>query len=281
MKVVRSRAELADSLAELRRHGRVALVPTMGFLHEGHLSLVDRGKEAAESVVVSIFVNPLQFGPTEDLSTYPRDEARDLAALKARGATVVFLPTESEMYPQGLPQVTVSPGPMERRLCGAFRPGHFRGVLTVVAKLFGLIRPDVAVFGRKDYQQAVLIARMCQDLEMDVEVVTGEVVREADGLAMSSRNSYLSPEERRQARGIPAALEHARRTFAEGERHVGPILSAVRRTLAEYPELEPQYVELVDPDTLEPASVATSDSVLAAAVFCGTTRLIDNVVLGA
>lgn len=279
MIVARDRASLAARLADVRSDRRVALVPTMGFLHEGHLSLVDAAREAADAVVVSIFVNPLQFGPGEDLATYPRDEARDLELLRGRGADLVFAPDVPVMYPDGDPSVTVAPGPMARRLCGAFRPDHFRGVLTVVARLFGLIRPDVAVFGRKDYQQAVLIRRMVRDLEMGVDVRTGPIVREADGLAMSSRNAYLSPDERRDAAGISGALEAAAGRARAGETDPRHVLDHVRQSIAARSLLELQYAEAVDPDTLEPVTEVGTGTVLAVAAFCGTTRLIDNVAV--
>lgn len=280
MIVARTRVGLKETLGRLRREGKtLALVPTMGYLHEGHLALVDEASEAADATVVSIFVNPLQFGPDEDLDRYPRDEEGDLGRLKARGVDVVFLPDEEEMYPDGPPRITVSPGAMGRRLCGAFRPGHFAGVLTVVAKLFGLVRPDVAVFGRKDFQQAVLIRRMSVDLDQGVRVRTVPIVREADGLAMSSRNAYLSPEERAQASGLYRALREAYNRFQAGERRAGILLEVVRRELALYPLLEIQYVEVVDPDTLDPVDPVPEGAVIAAAVFCGTTRLIDNVEL--
>ncbi|MEQ8330796.1 MAG: pantoate--beta-alanine ligase [Longimicrobiales bacterium] len=281
MIVATDRAALAQGLSRLREGGRrVALVPTMGFLHEGHLSLVDEGASAADRTVVSIFVNPLQFGPSEDLDSYPRDRVRDLELLRARGADLVFAPEVADMYPDGPPLVTVSPGPMERRLCGAFRPGHFRGVLTVVARLFGLILPDVAVFGRKDYQQAVLIRRMVRDLELRVDVRIGPVVREDDGLAMSSRNAYLSADERADAVGIHQALRRAAELHAAGERRAGALVAAVTDSIARRRLLEVQYVEAVHPDTLEAVSEAEPGTVLAVAAFCGTTRLIDNVDLG-
>lgn len=281
MEVVRTRGALAASLSRLRGDGlSLALVPTMGFLHEGHLSLVDRAAALADRVAVSLFVNPLQFGPSEDLAAYPRDEARDLALLRERGVALAFAPSVDVMYPEGEPVVTVSPGAMERRLCGAFRPGHFRGVLTVVAKLFGLLRPDVAVFGRKDFQQAVLIDRMVRDLELDVRVETGPIVRERDGLAMSSRNVYLSPDERRQATGLHAGLLAAAGLWAAGESRSERLLGEIRRAIAARPLLALQYAEAVDPRTLEGRDVALAGTVLALAAFCGTTRLIDNVELG-
>jgi pantoate--beta-alanine ligase len=281
MILARTRAELAAALADARSGGRsLGLVPTMGFVHEGHLSLVDRALELCDAVVTSVFVNPLQFGPSEDLATYPRDEARDRALLEGRGAAVAFVPSEEEMYPGGEALVTVDPGPMEDRLCGAYRPGHFRGVLTVVAKLLGLVRPDVAVFGRKDFQQAVLIARMVHDLELGVRVETGPIVREPDGVAMSSRNAYLGERERAQAVGLSVALRGAAQAFEGGERDSGAILRVVHGSLADYPLLELQYAEVVDPSDLSAVEVAEVGTVVALAAYCGTTRLIDNVQLG-
>lgn len=281
MEVVRTRAELAGALARHRAAGdSLALVPTMGYLHEGHLSLVDRGGELADVVAVSVFVNPLQFGPGEDLDRYPRDEVRDLELLRARGTDLVFLPSDEELYPRGKPRITVSPGSFDRRLCGPFRPGHFRGVLTVVAKLFGLFKPDVAVFGRKDFQQAVLIRRMVDDLELDVRIETGEIVREADGVAMSSRNANLNAEERAQAVGLFSALSLARRLYETGERWAETLLSEVRGEVARHPLLELEYAEAVEPAGLDAVEVASPGTVLAVAAFCGTTRLIDNVELG-
>lgn len=280
MLLARSRAELVAGLSALRAHGRsVGLVPTMGFLHEGHLSLVDEALRHADAAVASIFVNPLQFGPTEDLDAYPRNEERDLQMLKGRGCALAFAPSAEEMYPGGGPVVGVSPGPMGSRLCGAFRPGHFQGVLTVVAKLFGLFRPDVAVFGRKDFQQAVLIRRMVTDLEIPVRVVTGPIVREADGLAMSSRNAYLGTEERSQAPALARGLAAAREAWLAGERDALRLLDVVREPVERASLMELQYAEAVHPASLEPVGTADAGTVLAVAAFCGTTRLIDNVEL--
>lgn len=282
MIIARTRTELADALGRLRAEGgTLGLVPTMGFLHEGHLSLVDRAAGVSDHVAATIFVNPLQFGPDEDFEQYPRDEARDVRLLEERGAELVFIPATGVMYPSGQPLVTVDPGPMSDRLCGAFRPGHFRGVLTVVSKLFGLLRPDMAVFGRKDFQQAVLIRKMVQDLELGVEVVTGPIVREPDGLALSSRNTYLSPEERAQAPAIQAGLKAAASRFAEGERRARSLVEAVRAEVEPRSLLSLQYAELVDPESLEPADPAFEGAVLAVAAFAGATRLIDNLVLAA
>jgi len=280
--VARTRAELAQALASLHRPGRrLGFVPTMGYLHEGHLSLVDAARERADVVAASIFVNPLQFGPSEDLASYPRDAARDLVMLEMRGANLVFLPRVEEMYPEGRPAVTVDPGPLGELLEGAHRPGHFRGVLTVVAKLFGLLRPDVAVFGRKDFQQLVLIERMTRELDLGVEIVGGATVREGDGLAMSSRNSYLSPEERAAAPRLAEGLMDAAARFGEGERGAAALLEPVRAALAGSPLLRLQYVEVVDPRALAPVDPVPPGAVIALAAFCGRTRLIDNVVLEA
>jgi pantoate--beta-alanine ligase len=280
VQIARTRGELAAALAGLREErSSLALVPTMGFLHDGHLSLVDHAAELCDGVVVSIFVNPLQFGPAEDLGSYPRSEARDLELLRDRGTALAFVPDRRDMYPVGDPLVTVSPGTLERRLCGAFRPGHFRGVLTVVAKLFGLVRPDAAVFGRKDFQQAALIRRMVEDLDLGVRIAAAPIVREADGLAMSSRNSYLGPQERRQAVGLHHGLVAAEALWRGGERRAVRLLDEIRRRVDRFPLLSLQYAEAVDPHTLESVDDVVPGTVLALAAFCGTTRLIDNVEL--
>ena len=257
----------------------VGLVPTMGYLHEGHLSLVDLALERADMVAVSIFVNPLQFGPDEDLDRYPRDTDRDLAVLEERGVDLAFLPSADVMYPGGAPEVTVDPGSMGQRLCGAYRAGHFRGVLTVVARLFGLFRPDLAVFGQKDFQQSALIRRMVQDLELGVEVLAGPTVRENDGLALSSRNVYLSPEERADAVGLSRALRAVQKAFDGGVRSGPDLEETLREELNRYPLLDLQYGEVVDPDTLERQLEAKPGSTAVLAAYCGTTRLIDNAVL--
>jgi pantoate--beta-alanine ligase len=280
--VARTRRALDRFRDELAEGGfSLSLVPTMGGLHEGHLHLVDLARARADFVAASIFVNPLQFGPGEDLEHYPRQPENDVLLLQRRGAGVVFVPGDAEIYPDGVPQVQIDPGPLERRLCGVHRPGHFRGVLTVVAKLFGLVRPDLAVFGRKDLQQAVLIRRMVHDLNLPVEIVTGPLVREADGLAMSSRNAYLTPDARLQAPLIFRALSEADRRFREGEGTPGALLDAAREVLSGTPAFELQYLELVDPDSLSPLESAVEGSVIAVAGILDGTRLIDNLVLGA
>lgn len=257
----------------------MALVPTMGFLHEGHLSLVDEAASRAKFVVLSIFVNPLQFGPGEDFDAYPRDEGRDAEQAAARGVDVIFAPTVEEMVPDGDLVVRVVPKKLTDRLCGLTRPGHFEGVLTIVAKLFGIVRPDVAVFGQKDWQQAVLVRRMVRDLDMDVEVTVAPIVREEDGLAMSSRNAYLSAPQRERALSLSRGLFAAREAFEEGVTDVERLKARVRGTMRGV-DVEPEYVELVDPDTLDPLEEAAPGALLAIAARVGETRLIDNVILG-
>jgi pantoate--beta-alanine ligase len=266
-------AETAAELARLRAGlaAPVVLVPTMGALHEGHRTLVRAARERGGSVVVSVFVNPTQFGPGEDFDRYPRTWAADLAALAEEDADVVFHPGVDEVYPPGSLGVTVQPGPVGDLLEGAVRPGHFAGVLTVVAKLFGLVRPDVAVFGEKDYQQLTLIRALSRELALGVEVVGVPTVREDDGMALSSRNRYLSVEERAGGAAISAAL---RAGAAAGPRGAAAVLAAARHVLAGEPGLVPDYLALTDPD-LGPAPSAGPARLLVAA-RAGTTRLIDN-----
>ncbi|MGY1621250.1 pantoate--beta-alanine ligase [Geodermatophilus sp. SYSU D00965] len=269
-------AETTADLARLRAHlpGPVALVPTMGALHEGHRTLVRAARERGGSVVVSVFVNPTQFGPGEDFDRYPRTWDADLAALAEEGADVVFHPPVEEVYPPGAVGVTVHPGPLGDVLEGAVRPGHFAGVLTVVAKLFGLVRPDVAYFGEKDYQQLVLIRAMARELVLGPEVVGVPTVREDDGMALSSRNRYLSPDQRATAAALSRAL---RAGAAAGPRGADAVLAAAREVLAGAPELVPDYLALTDPD-LGPAPAAGPARLLVAA-RAGSTRLIDNTPL--
>ncbi len=277
--VVSTRDGVRQAVRAARAAGKtVALVPTMGYLHEGHLSLLDRARGLADWVALSVFVNPLQFGPSEDLDRYPRDLERDVEMARSRGVDLVFAPTAAEMYPHGEPGVMVVPGPLADRLCGASRPGHFRGVLTVVAKLFGVVGPDVAVFGQKDFQQAALIRRMAEDLDFPVRVDVAPIVREADGLAMSSRNVYLSPGERAQALALSRALERVRGLWAAGERDAATLRAALLTGIA-VPGVEPEYGEVVDPRTLLPVAAAAPGTVCLVAARVGRTRLIDNTVL--
>jgi pantoate--beta-alanine ligase len=267
---------VAETVPDLRRlrtalPGPVALVPTMGALHEGHRALVRAARERAGSVVVSVFVNPTQFGPGEDFDRYPRTWDADLAALAEEGADLVFRPGVENVYPPGSVGVTVEPGPLGSVLEGAVRPGHFAGVLTVVAKLFGLVRPDLALFGEKDYQQLTLIRAMARELELGIEVVGVPTVREDDGMALSSRNRYLAPEQRTAAAAISAAL---RAGVAAGPDGAGAVLAAARSVLSAEPSLLPDYLELTGPD-LGPAPTAGPARLLVAA-RAGGTRLLDN-----
>jgi pantoate--beta-alanine ligase len=273
---VRTGPVVAETAADLRRlladlPGPVALVPTMGALHEGHRTLVRAARDRAATVVVSVFVNPTQFGPGEDFDRYPRTWDADLAALSEEGADVVFHPPVDEVYPPRAVGVTVDPGPLGTVLEGGVRPGHFAGVLTVVAKLFGLVRPDVALFGEKDYQQLTLIRAMARELALPVEVVGVPTVREDDGLALSSRNRYLDPGQRTAARTVSAAL---RAGAAAGPGGADAVLASARAVLDAEPSLLQDYLELTDPD-LGPAP-ATGPARLLVAVRAGSTRLLDN-----
>ena len=272
-----TRQSLSESLAIPVEEGLpIGLVPTMGYLHEGHLSLVDRARAASDFLVVSVFVNPLQFGPGEDLNRYPRDLERDLRLLRDRGVDLVFSPSVQEMYPHGSPQIVIDPGSMAGRLCGRYRSGHFGGVLTVVARLFGLIKPTMAVFGKKDFQQAVLIRRMVLDLEMGIEIDLGPIVREADGLALSSRNVFLSTAERADAVGLRRSLLSVQQDFQNGATSGRTLKAALTREVGKYPLLKLQYGEMVDPETLDVVEEVVPGTVVAVAAHCGDTRLIDN-----
>lgn len=256
----------------------IGLVPTMGFLHEGHLSLIAEAKRHAQAVVVSIFVNPVQFGPNEDYERYPRDEQRDLQRCEEVGAEAVFLPTPASMYAPDA-SVYVVEESLGKGLCGARRPGHFRGVCTVVTKLFHLALPDVAVFGQKDFQQAAIIRRMVRDLNFPLQIVVTPIVREADGLAKSSRNVYLSPEERKNALGLSRALQLAKEEVARAGVCSAQSLRSKMIALLERSALRIDYVEMVDAETLEPVAEVTPGVVVLLAVYCGKTRLIDNAIL--
>ncbi len=266
--------------ADQRAAGRrIGFVPTMGYLHEGHLRLVDAARAVSDVVVMSIFVNPLQFGPTEDLTRYPRDLPRDRALAAGRHVDVLFLPDAATMYPPGS-DTRVVPGPAAGWWEGEVRPGHFAGVLTVVAKLFHLVMPDVSVFGQKDAQQAALIRQMVRDLDWPVALVVAPTTREADGLALSSRNSYLSGEERRQAVGVSAALRAAHELWRAGETAADRLEAAARVALQMYPGVRPEYIAVAEPDALAPAASAGAGCLMLIAVRVGSTRLIDNVIFG-
>jgi len=279
MDVLTSIAATRIALAPHRRAGRrIGLVPTMGYLHEGHMELVRVARRTADIVVVSIFVNPIQFGPMEDLSRYPRDFERDASLCTGAGVEYIFFPSDSEMYLPGF-SLVVDETYLSKGLCGARRPGHFRGVTTVVAKLFNIIQPDCAVFGEKDFQQVRIIEHMVRDLNMPVAIVRVPTVREPDGLALSSRNKYLSPAERVDALCLSHALTMARKLCAEGKRDAGCIANAVRSAIATIPSARIDYVEIVDAANLQPVLLIERESLLALAVFIGSTRLIDNTIL--
>ena len=268
-------ASRAACEAGRRRRG---LVPTMGALHEGHLSLVRLGRAQCDWVAASIFVNPLQFGPNEDLASYPRQLERDRQMLEAEGVDALFAPPVEEMYAAGAVTVVEVQG-MSERLCGRSRPGHFRGVTTVVAKLFAIVEPEAAFFGQKDAAQAAIIRRMARDLNLPVEIVVGPTVREADGLAMSSRNAYLDSNQRRAATVLYRTLQRVEALAAGGERSAARLIQAARDIFAQEPSVRVDYLEIVDPESLTPLSDVSSGALVAVAAYLGATRLIDNIVL--
>lgn len=271
-----------EELRELRAQWvdqKVILVPTMGALHEGHISLVEKAKALGDKVIVSIFVNPKQFGPREDFATYPRTLVEDVEKLTAAKADAVFLPNASEMYPEGY-QTYVVNDIMSLGLCGATRENHFRGVLTVVMKLFNLVKPHVALFGKKDYQQWRLIERMVKDLSLDVIVLGEEIVREKDGLAMSSRNRRLTPEERKVAPQIYKGLEKARQQYVMGERHRDKLIATLKQHLTAFKEFSLEYVEVRAQEALQEVEILEKPSVMLVAARLGDVRLIDNIELG-
>lgn len=279
MKIFESIHDMKEVSLSLRAEGKkISFVPTMGYLHQGHLSLMKKGREVGDLLVVSIFVNPAQFAKGEDLERYPRDFERDKKMCEGESVDIIFIPDAREIYPDRY-QTYVEVEGVTKNLCGASRPGHFRGVATVVTKLFNIVRPHYAIFGEKDFQQLVTIKRLALDLDMDVNVVGMPIVREADGLAMSSRNSYLGQEERRAAGSIYRALQLAKGVFDEGERSAGVLLNEARRVLGITPLIEPEYVKLVNTETMENVDRVENEALLAMAVRIGKTRLIDNIVL--
>jgi len=260
------------------RGGRLGLVPTMGALHEGHLSLIRAAKAKSDVVASSIFVNPTQFGPNEDFSRYPRDLEKDLALLERDGVDLVFVPSVEEMYPQQSVTWVAVEG-LSDRLCGKSRPGHFRGVATVVAKLFNIVEPDIAFFGQKDAAQVAIIRRMVRDLNMPVAIEACPIVREPDGLALSSRNAYLSPQQRQDALVLFRSLLRVRELFADGERNPAILIKAAKNVLSGSSAVRLDYFEIVDPDELTPLALINQPALVAVAAFVGNTRLIDNIVL--
>jgi pantoate--beta-alanine ligase len=279
MEICSTIAEVRAACADARTDGKsLGLVPTMGALHEGHLSLVRAAKAQCDAVAVSIFVNPTQFGPTEDLAKYPRQFDRDCQLLQQEGVDILFAPPVEEIYPQGNVSWVLVEG-LSDKLDGRSRPGHFRGVTTVVAKLFHIIEPHAAFFGQKDAAQLAVIRRMVRDLHFPVEIVACPIVREADGLAMSSRNAYLNREERARALILHRSLEQAERDFRAGERIATKLISAAGEVLGSEPLVRVDYLEIIDPDSLDPVERISGKALIAIAAHVGTTRLIDNIVL--
>ncbi|MCF8025957.1 MAG: pantoate--beta-alanine ligase [Desulfobacteraceae bacterium] len=270
---------MQEAAGSIRLQGQsIALVPTMGYLHEGHLSLIKEARQMADTLVVSIFVNPLQFGPDEDYESYPRDTERDSELVENEGADVLFMPEKSELYPQGY-ETYITQTALPQHLCGISRPVHFSGVMTIVAKLFNIVKPHYAVFGKKDYQQLAIIRKMTADLNFDTQITGSPIVREADGLAMSSRNKYLTSGQRPSALTLYNALWQAEQMTAKGETRAQTIIDKAVSIIAKAPETDIDYVKICDPDTLEDASIINRPLVMALAVKVGQTRLIDNTML--
>ena len=280
MRVIRSIQEMYKLSESARKEGKIiGFVPTMGYLHEGHLSLIRIARKRCDLLVVSIFVNPTQFGPNEDLNSYPRDFERDSKLCEKEGVDVIFAPSAEEMYPDGYSTWVEVKGTVTEVLCGAFRPGHFRGVTTVVAKLFNIVQPHFAVFGQKDAQQLVVIKKMTRELNFPVEIVAAPTVREKDGLAMSSRNEYLNENERKVAPKIYQSLILAKNMLLRGERDTEKIKNEMRKFLESAKLIKVQYIDIVDADTLEPLKNARGRVMVALAAFLGKARLIDNIIV--
>lgn len=280
MKVIEEIEEMRRFSRDARIKGRkIALVPTMGFIHEGHTSLIGKAKTLADTVVLSVFVNPAQFGPGEDYKTYPRDIKKDMAISEKEGVDIFFSPIAEEMYQQGYSTFIDVEG-LSEKLCGIARPTHFIGVATVVVKLFNIVSPDVSIFGLKDYQQQIIIKKLVRDLNMGVEIVIAETVRDADGVAMSSRNKHLSSEERKAASCIPRSFEAARKAFLDGERKGANIVEKVKKIMEKEPLVMVDYIKVCDPETLSDIERIEGRGVLAVALNIGGARLIDNLMLG-
>jgi len=280
LKIVNSVKEMQESALAARKEGRViGLVPTMGYLHQGHASLMQEGRRCVDLLVASIFVNPTQFGAGEDLDKYPKDLDRDMAIAAAAGVDVLFVPTAAEIYPPGY-QTYVNVEKITLPLCGGSRPGHFRGVTTVVAKLFGITQPHIAFFGRKDFQQLVVIRQMTADLNMPVKIIGLPIVRETDGLAMSSRNAYLSDQERSEALCLKAAIDRVKKSFKEGVRSSLALKNTALEIISKSISASVDYIEFCDSTTLESVAQVDGSTLMALAVKIGKTRLIDNSILG-
>jgi pantoate--beta-alanine ligase len=279
MEIIVQTKEMQGRSEQRRREGMIiAFVPTMGYLHAGHISLMREGRKRGDVLVISIFVNPTQFGPGEDYDKYPRDLKQDLRLAQGAGVDIVFTPSVHEMYPEGF-QTAVEVQRVTQNLCGASRPGHFRGVSTVVAKLFNIVKPHLAFFGQKDYQQLITIKQMVEDLNMDIEVIGMPTIREPDGLAMSSRNAYLNSKKRKEVLSLYRSLVKAEELFGQGERSAATILQEVRRIIEQENSVTIDYVNICDAHTLEDIDEIKGEAVIAVAVKIGKTRLIDNIIL--
>ena len=279
IRIITSIDDMQQQARGLLRSGKtIAFVPTMGYLHEGHLSLMREGRKHGDALIISIFVNPAQFGPAEDFETHPRDLNRDVSLAESVGANIIFAPEAEAMYDKAY-QTYIDLEALSRHLCGPSRPGHFRGVVTVVTKLFNIVKPHVAIFGEKDYQQLLIIRRMVHDLQFDIRIIGVPIVREADGLAMSSRNTHLSEDERRSALSLSMGLQQARDSVAQGVKDARQLVCGASELIRSYPYTKIDYVTLCHPETLEDVDRVEGPTLMALAVWVGKTRLIDNAIL--
>jgi len=279
IKTIHDIRQMRKTAETLRTQGNtIAFVPTMGYLHEGHLSLMRQGRKLADTLVASIFVNPAQFAPGEDYDAYPRDPERDAALAEKAGVDILFMPHKKDLYPEGY-ETYITQTHLPGHLCGRSRPTHFTGVMTIVAKLFNIVQPDYAVFGQKDYQQLAIIRKMARDLDFGIDIIGGPIVRESDGLAMSSRNKYLSPSQRQSALQLYRGLEEAKKAVAKGETKAAALIETVEKIIASAPETNIDYIAVCDPDTLADQKIIDRPALMALAVRVGETRLIDNIIL--
>ncbi len=279
MKIFKTKKQMQKWSKQLKKNSQtICLVPTMGYFHKGHISLMEKGRSMCDELVVSIFVNPAQFGPNEDFDSYPSNIERDLKMAEQAGVTAIFLPTREDIYPENF-QTGIELKHLPKFLCGRCRPGHFAGVAVIVTKLFNIVMPDVAVFGKKDYQQLQIIKQMVKDLDFDIKIVAGEIIREEDGLAMSSRNTYLSELQRKSALSLSKSIEIAKKLAEQGEKNPSVILRQLHEFINSFPETSIDYITFCDPETLEDVKEISQPVLLAMAVRVGTTRLIDNAVI--
>jgi len=279
VRIFKNKKQMQEWSKKLKKDAKtICLVPTMGYFHQGHISLMEKGRSLCDELVVSIFVNPAQFGPNEDFDSYPSDIDHDLKMAEQAGVTAVFLPCKEDIYPENF-QTGIELKHLPGFLCGRCRPGHFAGVAVIVTKLFNIVMPDVAVFGKKDYQQLQIIKQMVKDLDFDIEIVAGEIIREKDGLAMSSRNTYLSDQQRKSALSLSKSLEIAKKMTEQGEKNPSVIHRRIQEFINSFPETSIDYISFCDPETLEDIEEIKQPVLLAMAVRVGTTRLIDNAVI--